>query len=859
MKLKTLFLTLVVSMSLQAQLTWNFTSGMDGWHDLGAGRDVTASWENGKLKMTYIDGGNAGTQLWFAAVQVDNLSFNAADYKYLQINYQTNNWPTSSPVKMLVTLTKTDNSVIYSYFDIDPTKNFLSIDIQANNPGWGQVYGGTIKSVQFELPHNGAAASNPATNWYSATTLIDRVQFSNYKTTAWDFNTTTEGWGSYGGDLTLSNTGDGNLTVSHSSPSDGVLSYTAIYNDTPVDVSNVDFFYMKFTATNWPKTSALVNIIFEMGGTYYANKIMNVASGELSFNIRTENQNNWGPLPATGTTTRIRIEIPHSSELTGFNWATASLKIDRIAFSKVSDKTEAIVSSDVNLSSLVNNSTTELLVNTGSTLTINETTTLKSITTAPGAKVTLSSGTLTATNGITLQSDATGTATFVDNNNSSPQAVSGTVQQYLPQGRNWYLSVPTTSGNTSSLIGGGLATSVSYYSEELGWQNDYTGALAPGVGYIAVSAVGSGTSNTSFTGTLNSGDIPVTLTRKSSGTYAGYNLIANPYPSYINIMSAINANSNLVGTVWYRTRKTVSPYDYKFETVNTTSGVGTNSAGTGTVTGYIPPMQSFWVRTNVDGQVLTFTNAMRAHAGNVTVLGQPVPTTVMKAHKQVSQSIARIKVAGVAGSDEAVLYFDADAANTFDKYDSPKMFESASSVLPEIYTQAGTEKLVINGLNAVQYDTEIPLGFIAKTAGDYSISASEMSNFETGTRILLIDKEVPNTETELSAGILYPFSSPVASASTSRFSLIFRAPGTTTSVNEASKLSAQVFVNAANKITIVAPEKTTYSIYNAVGILLENGVVNSKPETINTKLPAGVYVVKVTDIGMSYSSRVIIK
>jgi len=71
-----------------------------------------------------------------------------------------------------------------------------------------------------------------------------------------------------------------------------------------------------------------------------------------------------------------------------------------------------------------------------------------------------------------------------------------------------------------------------------------------------------------------------------------------------------------------------------------------------------------------------------------------------------------------------------------------------------------------------------------------------------------------------------------------------------------------------NQITIVAPEKSTYSIYNAVGILLENGVVNlnqrsstngDKPETINTKLPAGVYVVKVSDNGKNYSSRLIIK
>jgi hypothetical protein len=512
------------------------------------------------------------------------------------------------------------------------------------------------------------------------------------------------------------------------------------------------------------------------------------------------------------------------------------------------------LNSTKNASDLALNSSSDVTVSSGE-LTINQATAVKSIVVAPGAKLTVTGlNSLSATDGVTLQSSLSGTATLVDNYNTP--TVTATVQQYLPQGRNWYLSIPTTSGNISSLIGGGFATSVSYYSEELGWQNNYTGALTPGVGYIAVSAAGSGTSNTSFNGTLNSGNIAVTLTRKSTGTYAGYNLIANPYPSYINIMPAINANSNLVGTVWYRTRKTVSPYDYKFETVNTTSGVGTNNAGTGTVTGYIPPMQSFWIRTNADNQTLTFTNAMRDHARNVTVLGQPVPTTVLKAHKQVSQSLARIKVAGVAGSDEAVLYFDTDAANTFDKYDSPKMFESTRSVVPEIYTQVGSDKLVINGLNAVQYDTEIPLGFVAKTAGDYNITASEMTNFETGTRIVLIDKDAPNPENELSAGVVYPFSSPATTASTSRFSLIFRAPGVATGIDNTAKLNARVFVNTSNQITIVAPEKSNYSIYNTLGQKLIEGI--AKKNQTNTSLQKGMYVVKVSDCGKELTTKIII-
>jgi len=149
---------------------------------------------------------------------------------------------------------------------------------------------------------------------------------------SWNFDSEIEGWGSYGNDVALANDGVGNLALSYSTPS-GVLDYPAIYNDSPLNVANVNYFYMKFIATNCPKSSVLVNIYFEMGGqNYYANQTMNLSSGEFSFNIRTDVQHTWSVLPATGTTSRIRIELPHSSELAGFDWAPVSIKIDKIAF-----------------------------------------------------------------------------------------------------------------------------------------------------------------------------------------------------------------------------------------------------------------------------------------------------------------------------------------------------------------------------------------------------------------------------------------------------------------------------------------------------------------------------------------------
>jgi hypothetical protein len=183
------------------------------------------------------------------------------------------------------------------------------------------------------------------------------------------------------------------------------------------------------------------------------------------------------------------------------------------------------------------------------------------------------------------------------------------------------------------------------------------------------------------------------------------------------------------------------------------------------------------------------------------------------------------------------------------------MFEIEDALKPEIFTQIGNEKLVINGLNTIPYNTEIPLGLVTKQVGNFSIAANELLNFESGTRVILKDKLNPAIETELTPETVYNFNAPITAASTDRFSLIFRAPGVTTGSNNIGNVKTQVFVNAVNQITIVAPEKSSYSIYNAVGQIVENGRPTSNSQTSNFKLSAGVYVVKVNN----QSTRVIVK
>ena len=299
-------------------------------------------------------------------------------------------------------------------------------------------------------------------------------------------------------------------------------------------------------------------------------------------------------------------------------------------------------------------------------------------------------------------------------------------------------------------------------------------------------------------------------------------------------------------TMWFRTKEGGV---YKFYTYNTVDGAG----GIGvpaSVTRYIPPMQAFWVRVATEGTgSIAVDNNMRSHldvAGNI-----------MKARKQSIQQLLRLQVSNGTNSDETVLYFNANASDNFDKFDAQKRTNGEPSV-PEIFTQVGTEQLVINGMNQVKYNTEIPIGFSTLTAtnnNSLSISANEMTNFETGTRVILIDKLNPSIENDLTNGTAYNFSAPITSATTERFSLIFRAPGVATGVDNAIKLNSQVFVNAANQISIIAPEKAKYTIYNAVGQMIENGQTTAELQTVKCKLQTGVYMVKVNN----QSTRVIIK
>ena len=483
-------------------------------------------------------------------------------------------------------------------------------------------------------------------------------------------------------------------------------------------------------------------------------------------------------------------------------------------------------------------------VSAGDELVVSGNVTASELEIQPAGKITINQGVSLNSSVVSLLSSSSGTGTLLDNGTLS--VVNARVQQYLPQGRNWYIASPVTAGNAAVLNTG---AEVRTYNELTKNWDLATGALTTGKGYVSVSASGSGTSNVEFSGVLNTGEVLVPLTRSGS-VKPGFNLVGNPYPSYLDWTLVSAANPDVSTTMWFRTKTNTNAYT--FSTYNALGNVAVANNANTTVTKYIPPMQAFWVRVNADKTSTNFsmTNDMRSHAdlsGNIfKVLAD-------------KQKILRLQISNGVNSDETVIYFNENASNDFDRYDSNKM-SNANAAIPEIFTTTDNQQLVINGMKTMEGDVEIPLGFSTGEANLFKIKTTEMGSFDDTEQIILKDKLL-NTELLLMPNSEYDFSSDVVNT-TSRFSIQFRSSSVTTKTDFSENNSANIYLRD-KKIVIDYPDFQSESgrimVYNSLGICVFEGMLDSASKEIQYNWSEGVYVVALNINQNSLLKKIILK
>lgn len=430
-------------------------------------------------------------------------------------------------------------------------------------------------------------------------------------------------------------------------------------------------------------------------------------------------------------------------------------------------------------------------------------------------------------NGIfSLKSDINGTATLLANN------VSGTgvynVQQYLtgqnsgtaPDGRMWYITAPLANATSLVFDAASPLNKLWSYNETTFAYTEITNnstVLTAGNGYVA--RMGANTNIEFSSNNINNGNISLNLSRTGiSDEKRGFNLIGNPYPSFLNPATAINdVNSNLLPTIWYRTSTGTS---MTFNTYNYFSNTGTIG-----LTEHIPPMQGFWVKVAADGQngTLNLNNSMRSHQNSISL------------RNNVQNNTIRLFIDNNINTDEAIVLFNPAADYGYSNWDSPKMHNN-NSAISEVYTKEAGNNLVINSMPEITNGMIVPLYINVGTAGQHSITV-DLNEFDNTTEILLHDLQASVIH-DLRNGS-YSFTSTVVSDN-NRFNLLFNNIIT----NTENLLSETTTIYGNDNIIYINTQfDGTIEVYDLLGKLVVSKKVNSGLSnlSLNTK---GVYVVR---------------
>jgi autotransporter-associated beta strand protein len=504
-----------------------------------------------------------------------------------------------------------------------------------------------------------------------------------------------------------------------------------------------------------------------------------------------------------------------------------------------------VMTANANISAVtVPFSNATLVVPAGIELTIDRDTTIGySIYVAPGGKFTVADG-KSFIGTVTLQSDATGSASLLNKTGNLSGATIIDQQKIVGQ-KDFYMSSPVSNGTSAAFQAATVGNQLVSYDEVSNtWAKIATDTikLVPVKGYVAHQGAAT---NVTFTGKPNDGAQSIALT-KSTSSFAGYNLVGNPYPSYINWQTVSAANPTVSSTIWYRTKNKGNAY--VFATYNATGDIVSDNSSIVPVTKMIPPMQGFWVLAS-DTTHLNLTNDVRAHGDAATNLLKSA---------SVDNQVIRLNVSNGSSTDETVLYAREDASNAFDRFDSPKMFETNGT--PQIYTSVANEKLVINGLNSFKPGMEIPVAFTTASAGTFSLQASELTNLNSDLQVILKDK-MTSKRLDLTDGSAYTFTSDAVTGS-DRFTLLLNLANAPTALNTTdTEASVLVYRNSANRIEVTfgkAFNNATVTVYNIIGKRVAEQTISGEQTEISTQLGSGIYVVQVKNAGKTVSKKVMI-
>ncbi|MDR0749347.1 MAG: T9SS type A sorting domain-containing protein [Tannerellaceae bacterium] len=344
----------------------------------------------------------------------------------------------------------------------------------------------------------------------------------------------------------------------------------------------------------------------------------------------------------------------------------------------------------------------------------------------------------------------------------------------------------------------------------------------------------------------------------SAMSSSNYIQVANPFMAYLDIKSFLANNTNLENSVkiWNggtNTQPNAAPGDfitilpykasgnrYIIDNADSWFGSGTNH------TGYIAPLQSFFVKKANPGETISVLNMNPAWT--TTLNPSPLRNYTLRADTAEVHTL-RIKAMQNREQSVTVLFFHPKASPDYNKDDDAyKLFSSETAVSVYSFSPAN-DPLAIQASNNFQH-AAIRLGIRLKEAGKVSLHFSGMETF--GYKVYLIDHLQNNKKTDVQQNPTYTFTAVKQSPNdkvielNDRFTLEMQYTGYIETANETVQANKAIITSKDGCIYVQTPSVArSLEVYNMAGALVYSSHVKSDNYQAYLDSPQ-TYIVKVT-------------
>ena len=415
-----------------------------------------------------------------------------------------------------------------------------------------------------------------------------------------------------------------------------------------------------------------------------------------------------------------------------------------------------------------------------------------------------------------------------------------TYKRKLHLANDWNFISPPVAGvkvgqvlsTTDLQTGSGMHLGLSYYDNSIpGWKYFTTissGIMGSGDGFAVL--VNSG--DVFFTGTMPVGPIDKSLTQGIDG----WNLIGNPYPSYLAINNTANEDINFLDV---NSANLSSNYSgiYLWDVANQNSSIKVVNKATDSYD--MAPGQGFFVNVNSDGNSVSFTKEMQSHQTTEIFYKttKPTPTIVLELENNGDVKTTTIK------------YFDTTTAGLDIGYDAGAFNaggESDFKLNTHLIEDSEGIDFMLQCLSTNEYETSVVPVALKAEAGFEILFSVETSNLPEGIKVFLEDKTT-NTYTRLDeVNSEYMVTLTEAENGIGRFYLHTKSSVLNTNDIHLNTISIYKKNSSTIRIVGLGESTTNFKLFNILGVLVKN-ITFTADRVLDIGipgLPAGIYIVQ---------------